>query len=104
MKSTRREVLQVGLSGLAVVSLGSSVPMFVSKMAFAEAAARTELSDDNVLVVVQLTGGNDGINTVIPYADEAYRKARPAIAIKDKFHKLNDNLALNPGMGAFKEL
>ena len=36
---------------------------------------------DPVLVVVQLSGGNDGLNTVVPYADDVYRKGRPSLAV-----------------------
>ena len=104
MKSTRRQVLQVGLSSAAVVSLSGSMPAFLQRFAYAEAAADPKISNDNVLVVVQLSGGNDGLNTVIPVGNDAYLKARPKIGIKDKVHKLSDELALNPGMTAFKEL
>jgi len=104
MSVTRREVLQVGMSGLGVVVLGSTVPAFVSKMAFAQSGASAQMSDDNVLVVVQLSGGNDGLNTVVPHTDDAYHKARPYIGIKDKLLPAENGLALNPGMGAFKEM
>src|SRR5689334_8248064 len=97
---TRREVLQVGMSGLGVVVLGSTVPAFVSKMAFADTGVSSQMSDDNVLVVVQLSGGNDGLNTVVPHTDDAYHKARPYIGIKDKLLPVENGLALNPGMGA----
>jgi uncharacterized protein (DUF1501 family) len=104
MKTSRRELFRVGCSGLAAVSIGSTLPAFVAKMAFASPAANPKISNDNILVVVQLSGGNDGLNTVIPYADDAYHKARPTIGIKDRYIKLNQALALNPGMSAFKDL
>src|SRR3954452_6624574 len=104
MKTTRRELLQIGLSGAAVVSLSGTMPAFLSKFAFAQSAPGTQVSDDNILVVVQLTGGNDGLNTVIPIADDVYYKSRAQLAIKDKHHKITDQFALNPGLKPFKRL
>ncbi|MEO6437223.1 MAG: DUF1501 domain-containing protein [Tepidisphaeraceae bacterium] len=87
-------MLRVGLGGLGVISLGGTMPAFVSKFAFGgEGPTSSPVSNDNILVVVQLSGGNDG-----------YAKARPSIGIKDRLHKLSDELALNPGMQPFKEL
>src|SRR3954471_22858403 len=104
MKSSRREVLRVGLGGLAVVSLSGTMPAFVSRLAYAQTKLGSAVADDNILVVVQLSGGNDGLNTVVPHADDLYYKARPQLALKDRLLKLNDKLALNPGLAAFREL
>ncbi len=104
MKHSRRELLKVGMSGLAVVSLGGTMPAFMSQFAFGAPATNPSVSNDNILVVVQLSGGNDGLNTVIPYSSDLYHKARKNIGIASRFHKLNDQLALNPGMAAFKDL
>ena len=105
MKASRREVLQASLTTAAVVSLAGSVPAFLQRFAFAEAAGKVEVANDNVLVVVQLSGGNDGLNTVVPFADDAYHKARPRIGLKaDKVVKLTETLGLNPGLGALKGL
>jgi uncharacterized protein (DUF1501 family) len=98
-------MLRVGLGGLGVVSLGGTMPAFMSKFAMAESVAGSHVSDDNILVVVQLSGGNDGLNTVIPTSQkDAYLKARPQIGVKDRLHALDDDVALNPGMTPFKEL
>src|SRR5437868_7239191 len=104
MTTSRRELLKIGLSSAAVVSLSGSMPAFLSKFAFAHSAPATPISDDNILVVVQLSGGNDGLNTVIPFADDGYYKARAQLGIKEKYLKLNDSLALNPGLKSFKQL
>ena len=71
MKVSRREMLRVGLGGLGIISLGGTMPAFMSKFAFANTVANSPISNDNILVVVQLSGGNDGINTVIPWKDDA---------------------------------
>ena len=104
MKTSRRELLRVGLGALPVISICGSMPLFVSKFAMAQTMPSSELSNDNILVVVQLSGGNDGLNTVIPARSDEYFKARPGIGIKDRTHKLSDDLALNPGLLAFKEM
>src|SRR6476659_2290863 len=104
MKSSRREVLRVGLGGLAIVSLSGTMPAFVSQLAYAETKVGSPVGDDNILVVVQLSGGNDGLNTVVPHADDLYYKARPQLGIKDRLFKLNSALALNPGLSALREL
>jgi uncharacterized protein (DUF1501 family) len=101
---TRRELLKVGLSGLAVVSLSGTVPAFLSKFAFGAQAGHAGVANDNILVVVQLSGGNDGLNTVIPVKSDDYRKARKNIGITSRTLALNDDFALNPGMTGFKEL
>src|SRR5205823_2208931 len=74
--------------GLVMASAASTVPYFVQQSA---AALMPELGlsstpgmpEDRVLVVVQLGGGNDGLNTVIPFRDSNYYKARPAIGIAE---------------------
>jgi len=91
---SRRGLLQ----SLSMATLSSTVPMFLQRTA----EARPNLpgfKDDRVLVVVQLSGGNDGLNTVVPYADDRYRQARPKLAIpRDEVLKLNDTLGLHPQM------
>ena len=71
---SRRQFLTHTLRGSSLVALGSIVPQFVAQTARAAAPGK-----DTVLVVVELTGGNDGLNTVIPYADDLYHKARPTL-------------------------
>ena len=60
---------------------------------------------DPVLVVLQLTGGNDYLNTVIPFTDPLYRDNRPAVGVaEDRILKLNDQVGLHPTMGPMKNL
>ena len=59
----------------------------------------------NYLVLIELNGGNDGLNTVIPFNDPRYYTARPTIAIQKKeVLPLNDQLGLHPSMNAMKRL
>ena len=65
----------------------------------------TSTKKDPVLVVLQLTGGNDYFNTVIPYADPLYQDNRPFIKYEqDQIIKIDDQLGLMPTMGPIKEL
>jgi uncharacterized protein (DUF1501 family) len=58
-----------------------------------------------VLVLVTLYGGNDGLNTLIPYADPAYAAARPGLAYTaDEVLKLDDSFGLNPGLAGWQQL
>ena len=68
-------------------------------------AARPSSRDLPVLVVVELSGGNDGLNTVVPFADDAYYRHRPTIGIPEsQVLKLDDHFGLNPGMSGFEKL
>ena len=62
-------------------------------------------SNGKILVVVQLSGGNDGLNTVVPYRNDIYYRERPTIAIRaEKVLQLNDEIGLHPAMGPLKAL
>ena len=57
------------------------------------------------LIVIQLSGGNDGLNTVVPFRNDTYYKMRPFIGLKgDKLIDLNGDLALNVGLKAIKPI
>src|SRR3954464_2543854 len=99
--STRRVFLQRGLTLLAAAP---TVPAFLDQTVMALANPldqnRTQQAsgkDGKILVVVQLAGGNDGLNTVVPYADDSYHRARPAIGHDQKsVLKINDYIGLHP--------
>lgn len=60
---------------------------------------------DKILVIIQLSGGNDGLNTIVPYQNDLYYKNRPQIAItKQKVLKTKEDLGFHPAMSAFKDL
>src|SRR5207248_9205582 len=97
---TRRQFLTRTLRGSSLVALGTVVPQFVARTAQAAAPGK-----DNILVVVELTGGNDGLNTVAPYADDLYHKARPTLRhTKDTAIRLDDHVGLHPAMQNFKPM
>ncbi|MCH7729794.1 MAG: twin-arginine translocation signal domain-containing protein, partial [Planctomycetes bacterium] len=76
---SRRQFVKTSLAGSTLIAAGSTVPQFLASTAF---AADEVKNTDRILVVVQLTGGNDGLNTVIPYGDDLYHKARPTLGFK----------------------
>jgi len=88
----RRSFLGHGLAG---ISLAATAPSFLSLSSSVFAAE--EAKNDRILVVLQLSGGNDGLSTVVPYGDDAYYKMRTntAIAKKDVL-KLTDYAGFNP--------
>jgi uncharacterized protein (DUF1501 family) len=101
MKTSRRKFLATVAGGSAVVSLSGPLPRFLAHAA----AAETAKGGDTILVVVQLTGGNDGLNTVVPFRHDVYRKARPKLAIPvGDVLKINDSIGLHPSMGAMSKL
>jgi uncharacterized protein (DUF1501 family) len=97
---TRRQFLTNTLKSSSLVALSATVPQFVSRTAAAAGRGK-----DNILVVLELTGGNDGLNTVIPYADDLYHKARPTLRqTKKDVIRLDDHVGLHSGMKGFSPL
>jgi uncharacterized protein (DUF1501 family) len=61
--------------------------------------------DDRILVVMELSGGNDGLNTFVPYADDAYRSLRPRLGIAaNRVRRFDDRFGWNPGMAGVERL
>ncbi|MHC4536043.1 MAG: DUF1501 domain-containing protein, partial [Planctomycetota bacterium] len=103
MRYTRRNFLKATLGSSALLSLSSAAPNFLVRSMMASERRRTER--DTVLVVVQLSGGNDGLNTVVPYEDDEYARNRPTLRLSpNEIHKINSRLGFHPRMGAFKRL
>jgi uncharacterized protein (DUF1501 family) len=106
---TRREFLR---RTVLTSALSWTVPTFLANTFSALQAEAidkdTQIAtgkDSTILIVLQMAGGNDGINTVVPYGSDFYYKARPRIGIKaDQILKLNDTVGLHPSLTSFKEL
>ncbi len=93
----RRDFLYRTLQGSSLLAAGQFVPGFLANTARAADAGK-----DSILVVIELTGGNDGLNTVIPYADDLYHKARPTLRhTKEQVVRVDDHIGLNPAMNGF---
>jgi len=102
MKSmfSRRDFLQ---RGLLPVFAGSAVPsIFANGIAAAAADSPSASPSDRILVLVQLAGGNDGLNTVIPYQDGAYHDARPTLRQDQGVLTLNNQVGLHPNLKGLK--
>jgi uncharacterized protein (DUF1501 family) len=104
---SRREFLARGLYGIGV---GAGLPLFLSRTSAALTAqalqgTSAERHPERILVVLELSGGNDGLNTIVPFGDPAYYRARPTIGIKEgEVIKLADGFGLHPSMVGFERL
>ncbi len=98
----RRTVLRAGLCGLGVGAALRTPPLFAQ--AASRLAADAE-ADGKILVVLELSGGNDGLNTLVPYGDDAYYRHRPSIGIpKEELLPIDDHFGFSGGMVGFERL
>lgn len=85
--------------GVQLSVLGSLAPRLLG------ATVQDEAKAGRILVVVQLSGGNDGLNTVIPFSQDAYYRMRPTLGQKiGSIHRLDEHTALHPALGGLAEL
>jgi uncharacterized protein (DUF1501 family) len=106
---TRRRFLRTSMLGAAA---SWTLPVFLEKTFFtldamaAEAVTQTVTGKDGtILVVLQMAGGNDGLNMVVPFADDAYYRCRPRLGIPaDKVLKIDSYAGLNPKLTGLKSL
>jgi uncharacterized protein (DUF1501 family) len=92
---SRRTFLKNTLGGSTLLALAPTVPGFLANTARAAVPQR----DARILVVIELNGGNDGINTVVPFKDEGYAKHRRLLRLsRDQLVKVNDEVGLHPAM------
>ncbi len=82
MSLTRRDWLKSTIGTPALLALAPVVPSILSRAAAAAEGAGER--DGNVLVVLQLSGGNDGLNTVVPHADDAYGRNRSTLRLAER--------------------
>ena len=91
-----------------MIAVGLATPRWLSTIAHADVirqAAGGKAASDTILVVCQLSGGNDGLNTVVPYAQKAYYDLRPTVGIRDSdVLKLDEEVGLHPSLAGLHEL
>ncbi|MEA2554542.1 MAG: hypothetical protein QOJ65_2718 [Fimbriimonadaceae bacterium] len=101
---SRRDLLRGG----GLIAVGLVAPKWLSTIARADLIRQAKggkAAKDTVLVVCQLTGGNDGLNTVIPYSSKAYYDLRPVLGMAEsRVLKLNDQLGLHPALTGVHDL
>lgn len=91
--------------GRVAAAGGSSVLAGAVPSIFETALAAGTAERERILVVFEMSGGNDGLNSIVPYADDTYYKLRPRIGIRqDKLLKLDDHYGFNPGLLGFQRL
>src|SRR6187551_2709022 len=89
---TRRDFLS---QGLGIIGVGAGIPLFLARSSLA--AAKSD--DERVLVVLQLSGGHDGLSAVVPFRNEHYQKARRATRIgENEVLKIDDDFGLHPNL------
>src|SRR5215210_8235954 len=104
---SRRDFLVRGLYGIGV---GAGLPLVLSRTSAALAAqalegTSVEKHPERILVVVELAGGNDGLNTVVPFGDAAYYRARPNLGIPESnVLKAAAGFGFHPSMVGFERL
>lgn len=98
-KLNRRLFLTTSAVASSVAALSGTAPAFLRQ------AASEKKNDGRILVVVEMAGGNDGLSTVVPFADDAYRKARPKLAIESSdVLKIDGRTGFHPAMRGFADL
>ncbi len=101
---SRRHLLGTGASALALGAAGEGLTFGLTST-LARAAEETQKSSSRILVVLELSGANDGLNTLVPYADDAYYKLRPHLGIPEKkLLKIDNHHGFSGGMKGFEQL
>lgn len=101
---SRRDMIKRG----GMIAVGLVAPRWLSAVAHSDIVKLGQggkLDKDTVLVVCQLSGGNDGLNTFIPYANKIYYQMRPTLGVPEaQVVKLNDEMGMNPALAPLEEL
>jgi uncharacterized protein (DUF1501 family) len=99
MKTSRRKFIKQTLLRTSGTLL---VPNFLKALESETSSLLT--TSDKIVVVIQLSGGNDGLNTIIPYRNDLYYQQRPRLAIRpDKVLKTSDDLGFHPALSSLRE-
>ncbi len=94
----RRFLKTTGSGTFAAIGVGAAISPLWS-------AAAEKTSNDRILVVLQLSGGNDGLNTIVPFSDDAYKRNRLTLAYnKSNVLSINDYLGFHPSLGGLAKL
>lgn len=103
MSQSRREFLQTMVGTSSLLSLAPVIPSFLQRAVWA--AGGTKPSKDRVLVVLQLSGGNDGLNSVVPYGDDVYGRNRKSLRLtKNDVLRIDDYQGFHPQLTGFHQL
>lgn len=101
---SRRDVVKRG----GLIAIGLTAPRWLSSIAHADVLRQAKggkATGNTVLVVCQLSGGNDGLNTVVPYADPKYHSLRPTLGLKDDaVLKIDEHMGFHPSLSKLSEL
>src|SRR5688572_13591120 len=101
---SRRDIFKRG----GLIAIGLTAPKWLASIARADVVRQAKgqkATGKTVLIVCQLSGGNDGLNTVVPYADAQYYKLRPTLGIPaDKVLQINSTMGFHPGLKEVAEL
>ena len=93
------------LKNSALISLAPTLPTFLTRATLAANQENNSKGNGRILVIIQLDGGNDGINTVVPLRDEGYAKHRDTLRLPKKdLIKLSDEIAFHPRMRSASKL
>src|SRR5436190_16042599 len=95
---SRRDLLRAGVYGVGVSAAAQPMPLFGQ-------AAAALAPEGKTLVVLELSGGNDGLNTLVPYGDDAYYRHRPNLGVpKNEVRKIDGHFGFSGGMAGFERL
>jgi len=101
---TRRDALKTG----GMIAVGMMAPSWLSAITKSDMMRESKTGNKpdpgTILVVCQFSGGNDGLNTVVPYTDAQYKKLRPTLNLADKALHVNESIGLHPSMGPLLDL
>ncbi len=92
-------------SAITLSAFGSSLPAYLLGSGSRFSFRHSNISSDKIVIFVKMNGGNDGLNTLIPYQNSSYYDLRPSIAISNnELHPISDTLGFHPALNSWQEL